>query len=47
MARVRSAKRLDALRTRWRNASLKTSFMVYMLGVLLRVSYSHVPRPAI
>lgn len=27
--------RLDSLRERWRNASLKTSFMVYMLGFLL------------
>ena len=30
-----SRSRFDALRTRWHNASLKTSFMVYMLGFLL------------
>ena len=35
MARVRGAERLDALRARWHHASLKTSFMVYMLGFLL------------
>lgn len=34
MARM-SGGRLDSLRARWRNASLKTSFMVYMLGFLL------------
>ena len=35
MARVRGAERLDALRARWHHASLKTSFMVYMLGFLV------------
>ena len=35
MARVRGAERFDALRARWHHASLKTSFMVYMLGFLL------------
>ena len=30
-----SGGRLDALRARWHNVSLKTSFMVYMLGFLL------------
>ena len=35
MARVRGAERFDAWRARWHHASLKTSFMVNMLGFLL------------
>lgn len=34
-ARVESQRRFARLRERWRNASLKTSFMVYMLGFLV------------
>src|SRR5699024_675250 len=34
-ARAESQRRFARLRERWRNASLKTSFMVYMLGFLV------------